>query len=378
MLLSIVKLPAPIGTPIDTRIPLITEKKIPSNLLGHNFFYWPDIPTDQPPLVIGSRVNTKVPYDLYKSFHISDANDEYVFETIVNVSQKDKEVIPLYTKIRNRNGKIIGISPNAIIKFSDSPSPIMSLTSFIGEESFLGNRSKSEVIIVPPLFSEEAAHSYMRDLAKDYLKGWSHWKFTVQYKPLLNHCLPVFSTFYEEKYIRTPFYELMGYHPNVDLNHLVNPRWYMYDQLNYEMNAFHIDEMVTNNTLFAEEVLTIYNLDFDTLDVTTNIVCGTEEENGVIVIENSTSVYTDAFDKFFGLNHSDDSKFIRSLTHILGDFICKFKSSFSDESDRYQIRIRKNNVEEISILVKTKNKTICFYYSIPLLMLTTLSVGWYL
>jgi hypothetical protein len=370
MLIDIVKLPPPIGLPIDTRIPLITDEKIPTDLLGSNFLYWPDIVTDQPPLIVGNKIDTKIPYNLYKSTHISDT-DEWVFETVFNVNHNETTV--LYTKMISKAKALVGISPSATTKFSDSPTPISSLTNFIGEESWLGNRSKAEVIIVPPIFGEDALHHYISNLARDYLRGYSHWKFTSQYKPLFDDCISVFSSFYEEKYIRSPFHEVMGYHPSVNCNLILQNRWYMYENLNYYSQA---RELVfrTNDVYYADWVIKLYNLQFNVLD----LECSVGIDNNYINPEITYIDYLDFYKDFF----TDSSSRILHIYHLIDEFVRLFigRKTTMGRPKHLKLHIQKNSLEEISIRVKTdlSDIEICFYYSIPLLMLSTMSVGWYM
>jgi hypothetical protein len=95
--------------------------------------------------------------------------------------------------------------------------------------------------------------------------------------------------------------------------------------------------------------------------------------------------YDDPFRSIFQHHCDDQEKRILTLRSLFVEVVSTYIRSYSLDVSRIidhrsSVTISKNSYEEIAITIKDEfnNNHLCFYYSLPILMMSTMAVGWYL
>lgn len=382
MLVDIIRLPNPIGLPIDRRTKLIVpeKNKFPIDYFDRSEFFWPDDFSDginKENITVGSIIDTSY-HELYKSFHIS-SDDKFVFETIFSI--QNGQAICWYIKCISKDSNILGISSKGIgILHKNNSGCIYALGNLMDSDNAFVRKTDTRIFAVPPIFGNDSFYNYLSDLMADCCAVSKYENYNKVYLPIRHYEIGLFYGLVNGNFLTSPTRELRAYYPFVDIR---RHRFSLWDEILFRREVTECT-VICNHELFDDIVVkaSIWcPIQFSITCLMSHVVDGIHPELWL------NMNYHDPYQKlFFGRDIIID-KYKNHLKHIfqlsLDAYWKIYGVSYTDKNimsdNSSTVTIVKNNYEEIAILFEDRgnNRKVCFYTSIPSLMMTTLAMGWY-
>ena len=356
MQIDIVKLPRAVGLPIDRCIVL-------------------DNRLDSSTLIVGRRLINQLD-TLYKTTHI-DPTNTYILE-VVHTYTEDNGWLVIYVKLIDKGKCSIGISSRAISALTYGPQCLP--VGYYLDNHVLGNRSIVFPDLIPPIFSDMSLHHHIYHLYNDDYWNIDEYYFSLNamYKPIFERFPTIGATVIDSGFNRPPYNLCPVQHPSIDIKHT---RWNLREEISFRHDVT-LCSVYTNQPQFDEICLKILT-----------------HLPSIITISASMTTIMDGVSLFYVTNTHDPYRYIFSKTpeqltainttvlnifrEAIHEYIKLFRLhdqlshvAFNKSS---QITIHKNSYDEIAVIVSdyTHGNHACFYTSIPALMLTTRSMGWY-
>jgi hypothetical protein len=372
MLMNIIRMPPVFGIPTD-RCLNVHMGANNSRLHTNTDAYWPKLPLSQESFSVGARID-KQPSHLYKTIHISQ-DGQYIFETVFSVEPFGHTC--LYTKIISVFETVIGVSLKTIAYYQSTPIQLIPTAYFIAPPAQAAITDN----IVPVVLGEPSLWRYANRLVDlkstkglDARLGW-------MYKPLYDHIPGVFDALTHGSYARSPFAEIPGFHPSVNIQ---LDKWFSHEELAYSVEAMGYQDYL-NHRAFDAIVLGIITTGPAKFTITTLISHALDGVSDLWL----TKDYKDPYQAVLRGMMQSNTWYVKHLSDIFYQCIqtyCRLYEIYPDVfykgdarglTEQSSITITKNIHDEVVITFHDliHDRYVCFYSSFPVLALTTLAVG---
>lgn len=383
MLIDIIRMPPIFGIPINRSLKIYSGDKHPFDYFP-NHVHWPTLPLHQENIVVGSAIS-KVPEHLYKAIHVSYDN-MFVFETVF--AMELNRCICLYTKIISGNSVEFGLSINAIDHYRQDQIKTLPLSHFIATADRLQDNhyettllSKHIAIdnIVPAILGVNELQQYISLILETRKKGLSASHLNLEYKPLYNHEPSVFEALLNGQFHKSPFHEIKSNHSPI---RVVQDKWFIYETNYYSSKVFgfycHINHPEFDSVALA--IAKVVSTKFTITSLISHVVDGLKD---LWLIRE----FDDVYQPFLRGIDVNSQQLKQELSNIFDECVtiyCRlfeidYNSYMCNKFDDSSITISKNIHDEVAITFHDliSDRYVCFYTSLPALLLTTLSVGSY-
>lgn len=383
MLIDIIRMPPLFGIPIKRSLKIYSGNRHPLDY-SPNHVHWPTIPLYQENIIVGSDI-ADVPKHLYKAIHASDDN-LFVFETVFEMN--GNRFTCLYTKIISSQTVDFAMSINSIIYYSQAQSRTLPLSHFIATADKLQDQhyetnlpSKHTLIdgIVPAIFGVNQLRDYINTILETRKQGLSARHLNLVYKPIYDYEPSVFEALLDGQFHKSPFHEIKN---SYSMIRVVPDKWFSYETNYYNSRIFgfycHI-----NHPEFDSVALAIARVVSTKFTVTSLISHVVDRLQDLWLVRE----FNDSYQPFLRGIDVNTKQRKQELSEIFDQCVmiyCRlfkidYNSYMLNKFDDSSITISKNIHDEIAITFHDliSDRYICFYTSLPVLLLTTLSVGSY-
>lgn len=383
MLIDIIRMPPLFGIPIKRSLKIYSGNRHPFDY-STNHVHWPTIPLYQENIIVGSDIS-EAPKHLYKAIHVSYDN-RFVFETVFEVS--GHRFICIYTKIISSETVDFGISINSIIHYRQAQVQTLPLSHFIAtadklQDSYYETNLPSKHIstdgIVPAIFGINKLQEYINVILETRKTGLSARHLNLTYKPVYDYEPSIFEALLNGQFHKSPFHEIKANHPMI---RPIPDRWFIYETNYYRSRIFGFYWYV-NHPEFDSVALAIAKIVSTKFTITSLISHVVDGLKDLWLVREFDDVYQPLLR---GVD-VDSQQRKQELSEIFDQCImiyCRlfeidYNSYLLNKFDDSSITISKNIHDEVAITFHDliSDRYICFYTSLPVLLLTTLSVGSY-